>query len=94
MKNPINLIIFALLPLSLIAGEYPDISINELQKAIKKGDVAIIDVNGARTYEHGHIPTAIHFSSVYSNCFILWWSWLPSLQERCRCSCKTWLQKH
>ena len=64
MKNPINLIIFALLPLSLIAGEYPDISINELQKAIKKGDVAIIDVNGARTYENGHIPTAIHFSSV------------------------------
>ena len=64
MKNPINLIIFALLPLSLIAGEYPDISINELQKAIKKGDVAIIDVNGARTYENGHIPSAIHFSSV------------------------------
>ncbi len=64
MKNPINLIIFALLPLSLFAGEYPDISINELQKAIKKGDVAIIDVNGARTYENGHIPTAIHFSSV------------------------------
>ena len=64
MKNPINLLIFALLPLSLFAGEYPDISINELQKAIKKGDVAIIDVNGARTYENGHIPTAIHFSSV------------------------------
>lgn len=64
MKKIIPLLILTLFSSSLFAGEYPDISIKELQQAIKKGAVAIIDVNGANTYNKGHIPTAIHFSSV------------------------------
>ena len=49
--------------LGLFAGEYPDISVKELQSAIKKGKVAVIDVNGAKSFARGHIPTAIDFSS-------------------------------
>mgnify|MGYP000143620093 CR=1 FL=1 len=64
MKKILSLLFLAIIPLGLFAGEYPDISISELQKAIKSGNVAIIDVNGGRTYENGHIPSAIHFSSV------------------------------
>ena len=64
MKKILSLLFLAIIPLGLFAGEYPDISISELQKAIKSGNVAIIDVNGGRTYEKGHIPSAIHFSSV------------------------------
>ena len=64
MKKIIPLFIFTLFSSFLFAGEYPDISIKELQKAIDKGDVAVIDVNGAGSYKKGHIPTAIHFSSV------------------------------
>ena len=47
----------------LFAGEYPDISVKELQSAIKKGKVAVIDVNGQKSFSRGHIPTAIDFSS-------------------------------
>lgn len=47
----------------LYASEFPDISIKELQKAIKNGEVAVIDVNGAKRFKQGHIPTAIDFSS-------------------------------
>ena len=42
--------------------DYPDISIDDLDKAIKSGKVAIIDVNGAKSYAKGHIPGAISFS--------------------------------
>ena len=64
MKKIISLLVFTLFTTSLFAGEYPDISINELKSAIKKGKVAVIDVNGAGSYKKGHIPSAIHFSSV------------------------------
>ena len=40
---------------SLFAGEYPDISVKELQSAIKKGKVAVIDVNGQKSF-HGTYP--------------------------------------
>ena len=48
---------------SLFAGEYPDISVKELQAALKDGKVAVIDVNGKKSFSRGHIPTAIDFSS-------------------------------
>lgn len=47
----------------LFAGEYPDISVKELQAALKDGKVAVIDVNGKKSFSRGHIPTAIDFSS-------------------------------
>ena len=55
--------LLTLLASSLFAGEYPDISVKELQSAIKKGEVAVIDVNGKKSFSRGHIPTAIDFSS-------------------------------
>ena len=66
MKNLIALIavIFAV---NVQAGEYPDISIADLEKAIKSGKVAVIDVNGASSFKKGHIPTAIHFASQSKN---------------------------
>ncbi|MDA8990808.1 rhodanese-like domain-containing protein [Opitutales bacterium] len=54
------LLIFSL---PLLGGEYPDISVKDLQSAISKGKVAVIDVNGAKSYSRGHIPSAIDFSS-------------------------------
>lgn len=59
MKKIIALIavIFAV---NVQAGEYPDISIADLEKAIKSGKVAIIDVNGAKSFsKRGHIPGAV-----------------------------------
>ena len=63
MKKILSLLVAALFATTVYAGEYPDISIKDLQAAIKAGKVAVIDVNGAGSYKKGHIPTAIHFSS-------------------------------
>ena len=63
MKKIFSLLILSLFSTGLFAGEFPDISIKELQKAIKDGKVAVIDVNGAGSYKKGHIPTAISFAS-------------------------------
>ena len=45
------------------AGEYPNISINDLKKAIAEKKVTVIDVNGTESWEKGHIPSAIDFES-------------------------------
>ena len=63
MKKIIALIavIFAV---NVQAGEYPDITITDLEKAIKAGKVAVIDVNGAKSFsKRGHIPGAVSFSN-------------------------------
>ena len=63
MKKIITLLISTLFATAVFAGEYPDVSIKDLQSAIKAGKVAVIDVNGARSFKKGHIPTAIEFGS-------------------------------
>lgn len=46
------------------AGEYQDISVKELDEAIKAGKVTILDVNGTGSYANrGHIPGAIDFAA-------------------------------
>ncbi len=48
----------------IFAGDYPDISIAELKKAISEKKVTVIDVNGATSYKNGHVPTALDFADV------------------------------
>jgi len=47
----------------LFAGEYPDISIKDLKKAIADKNVTLIDANGTESWEEGHIPSALDFES-------------------------------
>lgn len=47
-----------------VAGSYPDISMDELQRAIADKDVTVVDVNGTDSYKEGHIPTAIDYMAV------------------------------
>lgn len=61
MKKLLATLACALVASVTFAGEYPDISISELEEAIKKGEVIVLDVNGTSTYEKGHIPGAIDF---------------------------------
>jgi rhodanese-related sulfurtransferase len=44
------------------AGEFPDISVDELEAKIKSGKVTVIDVNGSRSFAKAHIPGAINFA--------------------------------
>lgn len=48
---------------TVMAAEFPDISIADLKKAIAEKSVTVIDVNGAASYANGHVPGAVDFSS-------------------------------
>lgn len=57
----------ALAPLAAFAGEsFPDISHEELLKAIEAKKVTLIDVNGSDSFKEGHIPGAIDFEAAGS----------------------------
>ena len=61
-------ILFLTLATSFLwAGKFGDISIEDLQKAINEKKVAIIDVNGGKSFQKAHIPGAIDFSSQAGN---------------------------
>ena len=45
------------------AEKFPDISHDELKKAIEDKKVVLIDVNGSESYKSGHIPGAINFET-------------------------------
>jgi rhodanese-related sulfurtransferase len=50
--------------IAAFAGDYPDISIAELKRAIAEKKVCVIDVNGGESYSRGHVPTAVNYSAV------------------------------
>ena len=62
MKKVLALLATAFLAVNVQAGEFPDISIDELKSAIEAKKVTVIDVNGASSYKAGHIPGAISFA--------------------------------
>ena len=45
------------------AKKYPDIAIKDLNAAIEKKQVTVIDANGTDSFNEGHIPTAINFEA-------------------------------
>jgi len=64
MKKLLSLIAVAVLAVNVQAGEYPDVTITDLEKAIKAGKVVVIDVNGAKSFKSkGHIPGAVSFKN-------------------------------
>ena len=44
--------------------KFEDVTVEQLQAAIKDGKVAIIDANGAAAYNKAHIPGAVHYRSL------------------------------
>lgn len=61
MKYLLTLLAALFLAVSAKAGEYPDISIDELKAAIASGKVTVVDVNGSDSWKRGHIPGALDF---------------------------------
>jgi len=60
--SPISLVLL-FTQYTLLADPIPDNSVADLKLAIDQGKVAIIDVNGPKSFQKGHIPTAIEFSN-------------------------------
>jgi len=67
MKKLLVMLMLCLSGTILFAGEFPDISMAELEKAIESKSAVIIDVNGTKSYQKGHIPTAINFVTEKEN---------------------------
>ena len=63
MKKLFTLIFSLLFTASVFAGEFPDITITDLKKAIEDKKVTVIDVNGSDSWKSGHVPTAIDFDA-------------------------------
>jgi rhodanese-related sulfurtransferase len=63
MKTVLTLATALLLSVALRAGEFPDIAIDDLKKAIEKKEVTVIDVNGTDSFKNGHIPGAIDYEA-------------------------------
>jgi rhodanese-related sulfurtransferase len=61
MKKILTLLFSLLFTASVFAGEFPDIAITDVKKAIAEKKITIIDVNGSDSWKSGHVPTAIDF---------------------------------
>lgn len=55
---------FSLFAASVMAAEFPDISIADLKKAIADKKVTVVDVMGTKSYKEKHVPGAIDFAAV------------------------------
>lgn len=67
MKKLLTLALSLVISGSVFAAEFPDISIAELKQAIADKKVTVIDVNGAASYQRGHVPTAINYAEAQSD---------------------------
>mgnify|MGYP003348437481 CR=1 FL=1 len=64
MKKLLTILAAALVATVAYAGEFADISITEVKKAIESKKVVLIDVNGSKSYEAGHVPGALDFAAI------------------------------
>jgi rhodanese-related sulfurtransferase len=64
MKKLLALLVTAFLAVSAYASEFPDISINEVNKLAESKSAVIIDVNGDESFKAGHVPGALDFATI------------------------------
>ena len=67
MKKLFALLVTAVLAVSAYASEFPDISINEVNKLAESKSAVIIDVNGDESFKAGHVPGALDFATIKDN---------------------------
>jgi len=63
MKKALMALVATFAAVTAFAGEYPDISVTDLKKAVAEKKATVIDVNGSEAYKAGHIPGAIDFEA-------------------------------
>ena len=63
MKTLLTILISLFAAGTLFAGEYPDISVADLKKALADKKAVVIDVNGSDSYAAGHVPSAVDFAA-------------------------------
>src|SRR5215216_4531974 len=64
MKKLVILLATAVLAVSVIAGEFPDVSVAQVKALAESRKAVIIDVNGSDSYKKGHVPGALDFAAI------------------------------
>ena len=64
MKKLFALFATAVFAVSAYAGDFADISVNEVNKLAASKSAVIIDVNGDESYKAGHVPGALNFVTI------------------------------
>ena len=67
MKTLLALLVTAVLAASAYASEFPDISVNEVNKLAESKSAVIIDVNGDESFKAGHVPGALDLVAIKDN---------------------------
>jgi rhodanese-related sulfurtransferase len=67
MKKILTLLATALFAVSVVAGEFPDISVSEVKALTESKKAVIIDVNGSESYAKGRIPGALDYAAIKGN---------------------------
>ncbi len=64
MKKIIALMAAAFLTASVYAGEFADISLQDVQAAANAKSAVIIDANSPASYKAGHVPGALSWAAI------------------------------
>jgi rhodanese-related sulfurtransferase len=64
MRKLLAFMVTASVVVSAYAAEFPDISVNEVNKLAASKSAVIIDVNGDDSYNAGHVPGAVNFAAI------------------------------
>jgi rhodanese-related sulfurtransferase len=64
MKKLLFFLALGLATVSVLAGDFPGVTIAEVKALVKTGKAVIIDVNGSESYAEGHVPGALDFEAI------------------------------
>jgi rhodanese-related sulfurtransferase len=64
MKKIITLIAISMIAVATHAGEFPDISVNEVKALAETKKAVILDVNGTDSFKEGHVPGALDYAAI------------------------------
>src|SRR5262245_48776180 len=67
MKKLLTLLATTLVAATVVAGEFPDISVTEVSALAASKKAVIIDVNGTESYVKGRVPGALNYESIKDN---------------------------
>ena len=67
MKKLLALLVTAVVVASAYAGEFADITPNDVNKLAESKSAVIIDVNGDDSFKAGHVPGALNFVAIKDN---------------------------
>ena len=64
MKKLASILATALVAMSVLAGEFPDVSVTEVKALSESKKGVIIDVNGSESYAKGRVPGALDYAAI------------------------------